>query len=125
MESKTTSAIAVFIIWALTISALLQWPSCSKEPTQTPCERINGAWRQTFSPHSIYTFADGLCTWRVYVTGNEVYRNEVVYDCEGDNLKVKYLSNGNRETWHLNFEADSTVLIDTGGEINIELKRFK
>ena len=112
------------------IGSLLSWaivfaPGCSKEPTQTPCERINGAWRQTFSPHSIYTFNNGLCTWRVYVAGNEVYRNEVVYDCEGDNLKVTYLSNGTRETWHLNFETDSTVLIDTGGEINIQLKRYK
>lgn len=105
--------------------SILFLSACQKEAEPTLSERIEGVWIQEFSPHSIYSFSDGLCIQRVNASGKEVYRNEYAYTCQGDTMRLTDLESGSKQVWVVSFPADSTALILTESDFLIGLKRFK
>lgn len=99
---------------------LLLFAGCCKEPQRT----IDGVWRQTFAPHSIYSFSNGICIQRVMALESEVYRNEYAYTVTGEEMTLTDLESGTVHNWTLNFDSDSTCEINTGSLFVLSLKRY-
>jgi hypothetical protein len=103
---------------------LLSLSACHKEPLERPTsERIEGVWKQEFSPHSIYSFSDGLCIQRVIYAETEVYRNEYAYTCQGDTMCLVDIVERTERRWIVDFTTETTARIETGGFV-LNLKRW-
>lgn len=115
---------AVFIT-AIAWTLICAFEACHKDPAPVPaCERIEGVWRQTFSPHSIYSFSDGACNKKVIAAGTLVYENDYGYQCDGDTIYLVDLVERTEKRWTLKFTTDTTVTIRTDGSFLINLERW-
>lgn len=83
--------------------------ACNKE--QSPCDRVTGTWVTTFGPKSVYTFEDGTC-----IVISPIDTTTRYYACEGQEMKLS--------GFDVELTSDSTLLIRTGGLVNINLKRI-
>lgn len=97
----------LLIVIAWTLSCAIT--ACNKE--QSPCDRVSGTWETTFGPKSVYTFQDGICT--IISPIDTTTRH---YACDGQEMKLNGLD--------VELTSDSTLLIRTGGLVNINLKRI-
>lgn len=103
---------------------LLAFASCQKEPTPTMSERIEGSWKQTTSPHAVYTFDGATCTRIVTVANVGVWRSEYGYTCEGDTMRLVELTTDKRQTWAVEFVTENSATIRTGGALVLNLERY-
>jgi len=103
---------------------LLTFASCQKEAQPTTSELIQGVWKQSTSPHAVYSFASGICTRRVISAGVEVWRAEYAYLCEGDTVTLKNIVNGVDEKWAVTFETDDKFSAKTGSVFVLYLERM-
>lgn len=106
------------------VFAILTLASCHKEPQPTTAELIQGVWKQSTSPHAVYSFASGVCTRRVISAGVEVWRAEYAYLCEGDTVTLKNIVNGVDEKWAVTFETDDKFSANTGSVFVLYLERM-
>ena len=106
------------------IFLILAFTSCQKEAQPTTAELIQGVWRQSTSPHAIYSFSDGICTRRVISAGVEVWRAEYAYICEGDTVTLKNIVNGVDEKWAVTFETDDKFSARNGSVFVLYLERM-
>ena len=97
------------LITAITWTLFSAVTACHKD--ESPCDRVEGTWETTFGPKSVYTFEDGTCT--VISPIDTTTRN---YACDGQEMKL-----GGVE---VELTSDSTLLIRTGGLVNVNLKRI-
>lgn len=110
--------------YATIICAVLAFASCQKEQPATTCERIEGVWKQTFPPHSIYSFCEGYCTRRVISAGVEVWRTEYTYNCEGDTMRLVDLKTNAAQTWSVEFTNENSATIRTGEAFVVNMVRY-
>jgi hypothetical protein len=104
--------------------ALIFLASCQPAPMEQPMsERIEGVWKQSFAPHSIYSFSDGLCIQRIIAEETEVYRNEYAYTCKGDTMYLTDMVEKTERRWIIDFTTETTARIETGGFV-LNLKRW-
>lgn len=100
--------------------------SCHKEPCKEVQQQIEGVWKQTFSPHSVYSFSDGLCIQRIQASGQEVWRNEFSYTTKRDTVCMTNVESGGKRTWIVDFPDEYTMHVNaTEALISIELKRMR
>ncbi len=117
-------AIVHRILAAIVLPLAIAMASCNHESCG-PNEKIEGVWRQTFSPHSIYSFSDGFCIQRVYASGHEVWRNEYTYTFTADRVDLTDIATGDKKTWSVSFQDDNTLTAyDAALPFVIELKRI-
>lgn len=120
MNSKAT----IYSILAILLPLAIALASCNTEQC-APNEKIEGVWKQTFSPHSIYSFSDGICIQRVYAAGQEVWRNEYTYTFSADHVYLTDIATGGKSTWDVSFQDDNTLTAyDADLPFVIELKRI-
>lgn len=99
--------------------------SCHKEPCKEVQPQIEGVWKQTSIPHSIYSFSDGICIQRVYAAGQEVWRNEYTYTFSADHVYLTDIATGGKSTWDVSFQDDNTLTAyDADLAFFIELRRI-
>lgn len=111
-------------ILAILLPLAMAMASCNTEPCATN-EKIEGVWKQTFSPHSIYSFSDGICIQRVYAAGQEVWRNEYTYTFSADHVYLTDIATGGKSTWDVSFQDDNTLTAyDADLAFFIELRRI-
>lgn len=110
--------------YATIICAVLLLASCQKEAKPTTAELIQGVWKQSTSPHAVYSFSDGICTRRVISAGVEVWRAEYAYLCEGDTVTLINIVNGVDEKWAVTFETENKFSAKTGSVFVLYLERM-
>ena len=100
--------------------------SCHKEPCKEVQPQIEGVWKQTSIPHSVYSFSDGLCIQRIQASGQEVWRNEFSYTTKRDTVCMTNVESGGKRTWIVDFPDEYTMHVNaTEALISIELKRMR
>ncbi len=100
-----------FIVAALFL-ATLTTPGCKKEHDKTTiCDRIEGVWKEQFSPHAVYSFSDGQLTQRINFFAGGPYVIEYAYECDGDKLTLEDINTQIRYNWIISFENDTTLVI--------------
>lgn len=111
-------------ILAILLPLAIAMASCNTEQC-APNDKIDGVWKQTFSPHSIYSFSDGICIQRVYAAGEEVWRNEYTYTFSADLVYLTDIVTGEKRTWVVSFKDDNTLTAyDANLAFVIALKRI-
>ena len=114
-----------FFLFAIAWTLFCGAEACHKEPSPGPaCERIEGVWRQTFSPHSIYSFSDGACNQKVIAAGKVVYENDYAYDCKRDTMRLVDVVERTELRWVVEFTTESAITIHTAGGFLINLERW-
>lgn len=103
---------------------VLAFAACRKEAHLTTAELIQGVWKQSTSPHAVYSFSDGICTRRVISAGVEVWRAEYAYLCEGDTVTLINIVNGVDEKWAVTFETENKFSAKTGSVFVLYLERM-
>ena len=103
---------------------VLAFAACRKEAQPTTAELIQGVWKQSTSPHAVYSFASGICTRRVISAGVEVWRAEYAYICEGDTVTLQNIVNGADEKWAVTFETDDKFSARNGSVFVLYLERM-
>lgn len=120
MNNKATIRMILAIILPIAIARA----SCNTEPC-APNEKIEGVRKQTFSPHSIYSFSDGICIQRVYAAGQEVWRNEYSYTFRADHVYLTDIETWEKRTWDVSFKDDNKLTAyDADLAFVIALKRI-
>lgn len=110
--------------YAFLLSILLL-SACQKEAEPNLEDKIRGTWQQTFSPHSIYWFCDGMATQRVIAAGDKVYRNDFTYTADADTLFLTDVVENTVQRWIVSFPTDSTARVSIEAGFVIWLKRFQ
>lgn len=109
---------------AILFLIVLAFASCQKEAQPSTAELIQGVWKQSTSPHAVYSFSDGICTRRVISAGVEVWRAEYAYLCEGDTVTLINIVNGVDEKWAVTFETENKFAAKTGSVFVLYLERM-